>query len=135
MNGNGGNWDGQGFEEMLFDYLDNGYLENIVTFFEHEQKELPLIAKMLKDERLRVRVGAIAILESLKEKHPEKLKELSPLIVELLNSDERNIRGDAAYALEIIADPSTKQALEDAFEREEDEQVKEFIADALRSLL
>lgn len=26
------NWEGEAFEQMLFDYLDNGYLENIITF-------------------------------------------------------------------------------------------------------
>ncbi|GAB6184190.1 hypothetical protein [Thermodesulfovibrio hydrogeniphilus] len=65
MNGNNGNWTGEGFENMLFDYLDNGYLENIITFFEHEPNEMRLIPKMLQDERIRIRVGALAIIESL----------------------------------------------------------------------
>ncbi len=135
MNGNNGNWTGEGFENMLFDYLDNGYLENIITFFEHESNEMHLIPKMLQDERIRIRVGALAIIESLKEKYPDRLKEIVPLILNiLLKAKEKNIRGDAAYALEIIADPSTKKALEEALSQEEDEQVREFIQDAINKL-
>ncbi len=135
MNGNNGNWTGEAFENMLFDYLDNGYLENIITFFEHEPNEMHLIPRMLQDERIRIRVGALAIIESLKEKYPERLKEIVPLILNiLLNANEKNIRGDAAYALEIIADPSTKKALEEAYYQEEDEQVREFIQDAINKL-
>ncbi|GAB6182848.1 HEAT repeat domain-containing protein [Thermodesulfovibrio hydrogeniphilus] len=135
MNGNNGNWTGEGFENMLFDYLDNGYLENIITFFEHEPNEMRLIPKMLQDERIRIRVGALAIIESLKEKYPDRLKDIVPLILNiLLKAKEKNIRGDAAYALEIIADPSTKKALEEALSQEEDEQVREFIQDAINKL-
>jgi len=128
------NWEGEAFEEMLFDYLDNGYLENIITFFEHEPEQIHLIPKMLSDERLRVKVGAFAIIEEMKEKNPESLQKIIPEIVELLNSPEKNIRGDAAYALEIIGSAEAKPALIKALQKEEDPQVKEFIEDAIQSL-
>lgn len=134
MNGNGGNWKGEAFKEMLFDYLDNGYLENIITFFVHEPSEIYLIPKMIVDERLRVKVGAFAIIEELKEKNPEILKKIIPSLIELLKYSEKNIRGDAAYALEIIADPESKPALLEALEKEKDPQIKEFIEDALKSI-
>lgn len=134
MNENRGNWEGEAFEEMLFDYLENGYLENIITFFEHEPDQIYLIPKMLKDERLRVKVGAFAIMEELKEKNPANLKRIVPALIELLHSPEKNIRGDAAYALEIISDPQAKPALIEALNKEQDPEVKEFIEDALRSL-
>ncbi|GLI52881.1 HEAT repeat domain-containing protein [Thermodesulfovibrio yellowstonii] len=128
------NWEGEAFEQMLFDYLDNGYLENIITFFEHEPEQLGLIPKMLSDERLRLKVGAFAIIEELKEKNAEALKSIVPSLIELLNSPEKNIRGDAAYALEIIADVDAKPALIKALKKEQDPQVKEFIEDAIKKL-
>lgn len=134
MNGKGGNWKGEAFKEMLFEYLDNGYLENIITFFIHEPSEIYLIPKMIADERLRVKVGAFAIIEELKEKNPEILKKIIPSLIELLKYSEKNIRGDAAYALEIIADPESKPALLEALEKEEDPKIKEFIEDALKSI-
>ncbi len=137
MNDNGkgfSNWDGEAFEKLLFDYLDNGYLENIITFFEHEPSQLSLIAKMLSDERLRLKVGAFAIIEELKSKNFESLNSIVPLIVELLKSPQKNIRGDAAYALELIGDPSAKEQLLEALEKESDPQVREFIEDALKKL-
>ncbi|WP_353684070.1 HEAT repeat domain-containing protein [Thermodesulfovibrio sp. 3907-1M] len=128
------NWEGEAFEEMLFDYLDNGYLENIITFFEHEPEQIKLIPRMLADERLRVKVGAFAIIEEMKTKNPGLLREIIPGIVELLNSKEKNIRGDAAYALEIIGDEKARPALIEALSKEDDAQVKEFIEDALKSI-
>ncbi|MCX8034081.1 MAG: HEAT repeat domain-containing protein [Thermodesulfovibrio sp.] len=137
MNGNSksfSNWEGEAFEKMLFDYIDNGYLESIVTFFEHEPEQLSLIPKMLSDERLRLKIGAFAIIEELKEKNNEALKFIIPYLIELLNSSEKNIRGDAAYALEIIADVTAKPALIEALNKEQDPQVKELIEDALKKL-
>ncbi|HHW20261.1 HEAT repeat domain-containing protein [Thermodesulfovibrio thiophilus] len=134
MKGNGDNWRGQAFEEMLFDYLDNGYLENIITFFEHDPEQIYLIPKMIKDERIRIKVGAIAIIEEIKEKNPEVLKKIVPSLIDLLESSEKNIRGDAAYALEIIADPDSRDALLEALNKEQDTQVREFIEDALKSI-
>uniref|UniRef100_A0A7C4EPF6 HEAT repeat domain-containing protein n=1 Tax=Thermodesulfovibrio aggregans TaxID=86166 RepID=A0A7C4EPF6_9BACT len=131
---NNGNWEGEAFNEMLFEYLDKGYLENIITFFEHEPSELYLIPGMIKDERLRVKVGAFAIIEELKEKNSEILKSIVPALIELLSSPEKNIRADAAYALEIIADNEAKPALVKALLKENDPQVKEFIEDALKSI-
>ncbi len=128
------NWEGEAFEKMLFDYLDNGYLESIITFFEHEPEQLRLIPKMIADERIRLKVGAFAILEELKLRNREILKTIVPSIVELLESPSKNIRGDAAYALEIIADSSAKSALLNALENEADPQVREFIEDALKSM-
>lgn len=134
-NGKGfSNWEGEAFEQMLFDYLDNGYLESLITFFEHEPEQLKLIPKMLSDERIRLKVGAFAILEELKEKNRELLKSIVPNLAELLKSPSKNVRGDAAYALEIIGDASAKPALVEALSREEDSQVKEFLEDALRSI-
>lgn len=134
-NGKGfSNWEGEAFEQMLFDYLDNGYLESLIIFFEHEPEQLKLIPKMLSDERIRLKVGAFAILEELKEKNRELLKSIVPNLAELLKSPSKNVRGDAAYALEIIGDASAKPALIEALSREEDSQVKEFLEDALRSI-
>lgn len=122
------------FEEMLFDYLDKGYLENIITFFEHETEQIYLIPKMLSDERYRIKIGAFAIIEELKNKNPDVLKKIISSLIELLKSSEKNIRGDAAYALEIIADSQTKPALIEALKEEQDPQVREFIEDALKNI-
>lgn len=134
-NGKGfSNWEGEAFEQMLFDYLDNGYLENIITFFEHEPEQIHLIPKMIIDERLRLKVGAFAIIEELKSKKSEILKSIVPSLIKLLKSPEKNIRGDAAYALEIIADSSAKQSLIEALNEEQDPQIREFIEDAIKKL-
>lgn len=128
------NWEGEAFEKMLFDYIEKGYLENIITFFEHEPEQVRLIPKMIADERIRLKVGAFAVLEELKERKREVLKSIVPSIEELLKSSSKNIRGDAAYALEIIADSSAKSALLEALKKEFDPQVRAFIEDALKGI-
>lgn len=134
-NGKGfSNWEGEAFEQLLFDYLNNGYLESVITFFEHEPQQLLLIPKMLSDERLRLKVGAFAIIEELKQKNADLLKAIVPSLIELLKSPDKNIRGDAVYALEIIADYSAKPALIEALNQEKDPQIREFIEDALKKL-
>lgn len=127
-------WEGEAFEKLLFDYIENGYLENIITFFEHEPEQVRLIPKMITDERIRLRVGAFAIIEELKERKREVLKSIVPSLEELLKSPSKNIRGDAAYALEIIADSSSKPALLEALNNESDPQVRALIEDALRGI-
>lgn len=128
------NWDGENFEKILFEYLDSGYLENIITFFEHEPEQLSLIPKMLTDERMRLKIGAFTIIEEFREKNPEALKAIVPSLIALLSSPDKRIRADAVYALEIIGDTSAKSALIDALSLEEDPQIREFIEDALKSL-
>ncbi|MCX7724864.1 MAG: HEAT repeat domain-containing protein [Thermodesulfovibrio sp.] len=127
-------WDGEAFEKLLFDYLDRGYLENIITFFKHEPEKLNLIPKMLTDERVRLRLGAFAILEELKQTNAEALKGLVPSLIELLNSSDKKIRADACYALEIIGDSSAKAALYKALSYEEDPLLKEFMQEAIKNL-
>lgn len=128
------NAEGEAFEKVIFDYINSGYLENIITFFEHEPDQLFLIPKMLSDERLKLKLGAFAILEELKHKNQEALKTIVPSLIILLDSPDKNIRGDAVYALEIIGDASAKPALLEALNKEQDPQIRELIEDAIRSL-
>lgn len=87
---------------MVLDYMQKGFLENIIDLFKHDKSLYPIIIDMIKDERIRVRIGAFALVEELLEYSPEDLRELIPLITPLLNDSNPTIKGDAEYLLEIL---------------------------------
>lgn len=118
---------------MLLDYMEKGFLENIIDMFKHDESLYPLIIDMILDERIRVRLGAIALVEELVLFKKEYLIKLIPQIAELLNNLNPTIRGDAAYVLGIInhkdALPFLLNALED-----EDLNVREIVRESAISI-
>jgi len=96
---------------MILDYMQKGYLDNIIDMFKHDKSLYPIIIDMIKDERIRVRIGAIALTEELVKspKEKEQFAEIIPSISAILKNPNPNIRGDAAYLLEIIGvEPTIK---------------------------
>jgi HEAT repeat protein len=103
--------------KMIADYMENGFLENIVDMFRHDTSLYSLIGDLLGDERSRVRIGAVALVETLKEDDPAHVASAIPGVAERLNDPNATIRGDAAYLLGIIghrdALPFLKKSLND----------------------
>jgi len=103
--------------KMITDYMENGFLENIVDMFKHDKGLYPLIGDLLGDERSRVRIGAVALVETLKEEDGGYIASAIPGVAEKLKDPNATIRGDAAYLLGIIghrdALPFLKEMLND----------------------
>ena len=53
--------------KMIADYMENGYLDNIIDMFKHDPECYTYIGPMLGDERMGVRIGTIALVETLME--------------------------------------------------------------------
>lgn len=87
---------------MVLDYMNDGYLENIVDMFKHDEGLYPLIVDMIRDERVRVRLGAAALVEELVKINRDALIRIIPAIGSLLEDSSPTLRGDAAYLLGII---------------------------------
>ncbi|HTZ18204.1 MAG TPA: HEAT repeat domain-containing protein [Dissulfurispiraceae bacterium] len=87
---------------MVLDYMENGYLENIIDMFKHDESLYPLVIDMIKDERVRVRLGAVALVEELVKINAGPFVRLIPAIGGLLEDPNPTLRGDAAYLLGII---------------------------------
>ncbi|MCX7913261.1 MAG: hypothetical protein N2511_01610 [Thermodesulfovibrionales bacterium] len=90
------------FKTMILEYMQKGFLENIVDMFKHDRSLYPLIIDMIKDERIKVRIGAFALVEELLKDSQKELLEIIPLIKPLLNDPNPTIRGDADYLIEIL---------------------------------
>lgn len=103
--------------KMITDYMENGFLENIVDMFKHDKGLYPLIGDLLGDERSRVRIGAVALVETLKGEDGGYIASAIPGVAEKLKDPNATIRGDAAYLLGIIghrdALPFLKEMLND----------------------
>jgi HEAT repeat protein len=87
---------------MVLDYMNEGYLENIIDMFKHDENLYPLVVDMIRDERVRVRLGAVALVEELVKISRGPLLRLIPAIGRLLEDSNPTLRGDAAYLLGII---------------------------------
>ncbi len=99
-------------KKMMADYMENGCLENIIDMFKHDDNLYAFVGDLLTDERMRVRIGAIALLEELKKEEPERTRKSLPFILPLLKDQNTVARGDAAYLLGIIGDESVIPDLE-----------------------
>jgi len=119
--------------KMIADYMENGFLENIVDMFKHDRDLYPFIGDLLGDERSRVRIGAVALIETLKEEDPEHVASAIPGVAERLKDPNVTIRGDAAYLLGIIghrdALPFLKERLND-----DHELVRESVVEAIEEI-
>lgn len=82
--------------------MEDGFLDNIIDMFKHDKSLYPLLGDLLADERSRVRIGVVALVETLQEDDRENVVKAIPYIAKLLKDPNPTIRGDAAYLLGII---------------------------------
>lgn len=94
-------------KKMIADYMEAGYLDNIIDMFKHDPSLYELAGDLLTDERMRVRIGIIALLEDLKKEDPENIKKALPSIVSVTKNQNPVFRGDAAYLLGIVGNKDT----------------------------
>ena len=50
---------------MIADYMEKGFLENIIDMFKHDKTLYLFIGELMTDERVRVRLGMSALVETL----------------------------------------------------------------------
>ncbi len=118
---------------MIADYMENGFLENIIDMFKHDKSYYLMIGDLLSDERSRVRIGVVALVETLKTEDIDNIVLAIPGIAKLLKDTSATIRGDAAYLLGIIGHKDALSFLEDAF-HDENELVRETVKEAIEAI-
>jgi len=94
--------------------MENGFLDNIIDMFRHDKSLYHLIGDLLADERSRVRIGVVALVESLQAEDSKHIIEAIPSVAKLLKDENPTIRGDAAYLLGIIGHSNALPYLNDA---------------------
>jgi hypothetical protein len=89
-------------KRMIPDYMNRGFLDNIIDMLRQDEALYPLIVDMIRDERMRVRLGVTALVEEMVPSDPEPFVKLIPSVAALLQDENPSVRGDAANLLEII---------------------------------
>jgi HEAT repeat protein len=120
-------------KKIIADYMENGFLENIVDMFRHDKSLYPAIGDMLADERSRVRIGAVALVEMLMTEDLDNILKALPGIVEALKNPHPTIRGDAAYLLGIIGHENALPFLLEAL-NDENELVREAALESIETI-
>ncbi|MEW6115495.1 MAG: HEAT repeat domain-containing protein [Nitrospirota bacterium] len=120
-------------KKMVLDYMEKGFLENIIDMFKHDASLYPLIIDMIRDERIRVRLGVTALVEELAKVKPEPLIRLIPDIASLLQDVNPTVRGDGANLLDIIKHKDALPYLLNA-ESDEDDDVRMIVREAIKEI-
>ncbi|MBF0465450.1 MAG: HEAT repeat domain-containing protein [Nitrospirae bacterium] len=131
---NGNTDDKQPFEDMVSDYMEKGFLDNIVSMFKADSGTHSLIVKLLKDERIRVRIGAIALIEELSEAKLPGLEKMADMLLPLLEDENYFVRGDVAYCLGIIGGAAHIEHLR-KLANDSEQDVREAAAEAIESII
>lgn len=88
--------------EMIADYMEKGFLENIIDMFKHDSDLYYMVADLIRDERIRVRLGITALVETLSVEDNGNIKKAIPNLLKYLKEDNPVVRGDVAYLIGII---------------------------------
>jgi HEAT repeat protein len=119
---------------MVLDYMEKGFLDNIIDMFRHDESLFPLIIDMVKDERFRVRLGATALVEEFAEANRDPLVRLVPQLGSLLTDPNPTIRGDSANLLGIIGDADALPFLSAAV-HDDNSDVRHIVQEAIEEVI
>jgi HEAT repeat protein len=120
-------------QKMIADHMEGGFLENIIDMFKHDRGLYSTVARLMADERGRVRLGTVALIEALREIHREEIVRIIPEIAALLRNPNPTIRADAAYLLGVIGHRDAIPYLKEA-EGDDNGQVRAIIRESLEDI-
>jgi HEAT repeat protein len=115
--------DPSAMKTLIADYMEKGFLENIIDMFKHDASLYAYIGDLMRDERLSVRIGVSALIETLRKEDPENIIKAIPSILPLLKNQNSVLRSDAVYFLGMIGHRDTLPYLREAA-YDEDENVR-----------
>ena len=122
-----------GLGPMIADYMENGFLENIIDMFRHDSSLYRFVGELIQDERVRVRVGITAMMEELRNLDRANVPAAVPVLLPLLGHDNPVVRGDTANILGIIGDRTLLPAIGKAL-TDEDPNVRLIAREAIEEI-
>jgi HEAT repeat protein len=120
-------------KKMIADYMEGGFLDNIIDMFRQDGNLYAYVGELLTDERMRVRIGITALLETLKTEDTKNVSKAVPYILPLLQNQNPVIRGDAAYLIGLIGNSEDIPALQQLIE-DENENVRSIVSEAIHDI-
>jgi hypothetical protein len=122
-----------GLLPMIADYMEKGFLENIVDMFRHDSKLYSLVGKLIQDERVRVRIGVTALMEELSVLDARNVPAAVSSLLPLLDHDNPVVRGDVSNILGVIGGKDALLSLEKMLS-DEDPNVKLIVREAIEEI-
>lgn len=119
---------------MIADYMEKGYLENIVDMFKHDEDVYAYVGDLIKDERLIVRISMSALFDILKEEDTEHISKAISCILPLLKDGNPVVRSDAAYFLRMIRQRDVLPLLLREKANDKDENVRIIAKEAIEEI-
>ena len=120
-------------KKMIADYMENGLLDNIIDMYKHDKSLYEYIGYLMSDERMRVRIGATALIETMKDEDPDNISKAIPSILPLLRKQDPVTKGDIAYLLGVIGSKETIPYLNDLL-NDEDVNVRTIAQEAIEDI-
>lgn len=99
---------------VIADFLDMGFVENIVAMFRRDARYYAWTGELLRDSRFQVRLGVAVLFEELRKLDPVVIDLATPSLLDLLHSVPplpTFVRGDAVGVLAIIGSESSMEAV------------------------
>ncbi len=121
------------FVKMVADYMEKGFLENILDMFKHDRNMYEVLPDLIRDERIRVRIGATALVEELLKERPEEVKAALVYLLPLLEDENPTVRGDVANLIALIDPERARQYIEPLTE-DPNPEVSAFVRELLEEL-
>lgn len=121
-------------KEMLIEYMGKGFLENIIDMFKHDPSLFKFLPDLISSDNTRVRIGATAIVEELRNNYKKEIEEAIPDIIKLLNGADQTLRGDIAYLLGLTGSPLAVDTLK-KLTLDENQEVRKIAQEALEEIL
>jgi len=118
-------------KDMLIEYMGKGFLENIIDMFKHDPSLFRFLPDLISSENTRVRIGAVALVEELRDFFKDRIEETLPTLVRLLENGDDTLRGDIAYLLSILNTPSAHDILK-TLSNDENPDIREIVEETLR---
>jgi HEAT repeat protein len=115
------------------DFLAKGLLGNLVSLFKADPSLYPLLRELLGEERIAVRLGTSALVESLAEEGAPHDARAAEALLPLLESSKPVLRGDVAYLLGVIGRREALPRLR-AFLDDDNEDVRAAVAEAVERI-
>ena len=117
-------------KEMIADFIQKGFLENTIDMFKHDASLYSITGDLLRDERVRVRIGVAALLEELQKERPLEARLALTSLLPLLRDNNPTVRGDAAYLIATVGGREGRESLKPLL-NDPEPQVAEVVRDIL----
>ncbi len=90
------------FTKLIADDLESGELEKVTSLLRYNKTLYAVVGGLVKDERMKVRLGINMSIEELQHEKPEDVGIAVSSLLPLLKDESAMIRGDAADLLGMV---------------------------------